>query len=173
MFGTIEKTKVESGSHTTPRSPEAKVIPEGKHTHEFCDLSEERMIFSMRQGYTIVLGQHLLLKFFGKMAALCTQDFTGPGGMQFKKGVWYSPYGKEFRETLRDEYRRGVTRLQLDKKMDFAEVREVYESPYYTIDQFCEAVATYIQGVSGKNLTSEEAEVRWIQTWEEQQRDER
>ena len=68
-----------------------------------CKTSESRLRRALRQYKVILLGETLLLKFEGRLAAIALRDEGS-----FKKGIWYCPGGKKQRQQWRDLYKTGT-----------------------------------------------------------------
>lgn len=161
------------GIATYERSiPLAKVREKGEHSFALCSDAEPRLEFSMKRDYTILVDERLLLKFYGRMAALCVEDFTAPDGSKFKKGYWYSPMG-EIRNTFKELYKSGETKLTGLLDENWAEVRIArahYDSvtdEHVSIETFIAHACEYIQNMSGRKLSENDAEIRWTNTYRE------
>lgn len=71
--------------------------------YHLCNKAESRMRRALKQRRVILVGETLLLKFEGRLAALAVRD----EGI-FKEGFWYCPYGKRIRALWRGLYQTGV-----------------------------------------------------------------
>jgi hypothetical protein len=154
--------------------PEARIIPPNKHELSLCGSSELLIEYAMVHGWTILVDGHLLMKFNGKITALCVKNYTAPDGTSFKEGVWYSPRKKERRSFYKNEYAKGATALPYSDTEDWAEVRPQRDK-YYSIrnggerskEELLADVRDYASRVTGKMLTPEKAKERTRKTYEE------
>lgn len=119
---------------------------------------------SLQNGFVIVVYEHLVLKFEGKMTALCLKDFKAPDGSKFKKGYFYSPNGTEIRSFFREEYIGGTTKIKKKVKGDWAEARQTSDSSRVKVDDMMLAAEEYAKSVSGKKLSPEDAAKRYANT---------
>lgn len=89
-----------------------------------CGTSEPRMEHSVQNNMTMLVDDRLLMKFEGKVTALCLQSFvTKDRKFTFVRGGWYSPATSEDRQYFKDAYQQGVTRIK-SKKIHWQFVRE-------------------------------------------------
>ncbi|XKT74338.1 MAG: hypothetical protein ACJKTH_03210 [Patescibacteria group bacterium UBA2163] len=163
-------------SFLRPQFPmtEARVIPESDHEYTLCSSAESRLFTSMREGFTIIVDDCLVLKFEGRMAALCTHDFVAADGSEFKAGYWYAPY-KQTRLDFKDAYESGVTRVNDMSYGEWVCIRECRDAYDVNDDEYkctpsaevVEQAAEYAETVSGERLSEEEAERRVHNTYNE------
>lgn len=152
-----------------------KVFEENEHTYELCSLSESRLFHAIKEGKVMVINNALLLKFHGRMSALCVQDFVAPDGSEFKAGRWYSPFGDDFRDNLKHLYKKGHVRRQLENFKDWADVRplmttDVWDNSMYrtiTPEDVLTMARDYIASFCGRKLNSKEASKRYDNTYNE------
>lgn len=78
-----------------------------------CGAAEPRLRIALRKGAAIVVNDHLVVKFYGKLSALCTKTFTTTNGVTFLAGNWYSPSDSESREGLRNAFDQGKSHVTL------------------------------------------------------------
>lgn len=119
---------------------------------------------ALQNGYVIVVYEHLVLKFEGKMTALCLKDFKGPDGSRFKKGYFYSPNGDGIRSFFKEEYQSGTTKIRKKVKGDWAEARLAEDRERVKVDELMSAAEAYARGVSGAKLSENDARVRYAGT---------
>jgi hypothetical protein len=148
---------------------EYKVLSPRENPHYWlCYAAEERLAHSIKKGRTIVVENNLLLKFEGRLAALCLEDFTTSDGSVFKKGFWYSLIGKKERNWFKEQYRKGITRIdQIEEEIDWVEVREFDELLYRYTDDFIEWCKQYADSISGEKLSRKERRQRYKDTYAE------
>ncbi len=99
------------------------IIPKSEHDFSLCDEAEERLYTSIENNATMLVNGHLVLKFVGRLAALCIKDFTGPNGEHFYEGVWYSPYDKKTRSLFKRDFKRGIRLTQGFETGQWAQIR--------------------------------------------------
>lgn len=84
-----------------------------------CDKAEPRLKQSIQEGAVMAIGDkdnpYLLVKFIGKLSALCLQDVIMQDGKVFVKGNWYSPTDNETRDSLKVAFDAGQGRVNLQK----------------------------------------------------------
>ncbi len=102
-----------------------KGIPEYAEKFEFkivkthngwylCSASEERLIEAIRFNSAMIINDFLVLKFVGKMTALCIKD-TKVGDQMFRKGYWYSPVDLDTRNSLTEDFDNGKRKVKYQK----------------------------------------------------------
>lgn len=108
-----------------------------------CATSEQKLEQALEKQAALVVNNFLVLKFIGKMTALCIKDMD-IGGAHFKKGMWYSPV--DFvRDSLRSNFEAGVRQVT-QPNGQWVEMRElngqsVDENRQYTDELDPEQVA--------------------------------
>jgi len=78
-----------------------------------CGMAEPRLKDAVKDGALMLVNDRLLLKFNGKLSALCLQSFTASGGTVFLEGNWYSPTDNTTRIQLRSQFDQGHSRVRL------------------------------------------------------------
>lgn len=84
---------------------------------QLCPDAENRLNTAIDDEAVMALGDkdnpYLLLKFYGKLSALCFEDFATADGKVFLRGNWYSPTDDDTKKELRNDFdkRRGVVTL--------------------------------------------------------------
>jgi len=85
---------------------EAEVVNGNPSDYYLCYSSEDRMVIALEQRQMILIDDFLLLKFYGKLAAVALESRN-----DFKKGFWYCPFGKTHRKEWLALYAQGVVSL--------------------------------------------------------------
>ena len=78
-----------------------------------CGMAEPRLKNAIRDGALMLVNGRLLLKFNGKLSALCLESFATSDGVVFLEGNWYSPTDNTTRVQLRSQFDQGHTRVRL------------------------------------------------------------
>lgn len=78
-----------------------------------CGMAEPRLKDAVKDGALMLVNDRLLLKFNGKLSALCLESFTTSGGTVFLEGNWYSPTDNTTRLQLRSQFDQGHARVRL------------------------------------------------------------
>jgi len=95
------------------KNQETKILP--KHLEWYlCDDAEARLFESMASNAVVLVNESLLVKFSGKLSALCTKTFTNNEGYTFLEGNWYSPIDIESRQVIKDAYTKGIAKIDVD-----------------------------------------------------------
>ena len=90
-----------------------------KKSHwELCDDAETRMTDAMYNQAVMVVNDTLLMKFKGKLSAICLKTFTTKRGFTFVEKNWYSPVDMRTREKIKDAYYSGQDLAEL---IDYSE----------------------------------------------------
>lgn len=125
------------------------------------------------------MNEHLVLKFEGRLAALCVKDFVAPDGSEFKKGMWYAPHGDAARNFYKDAYHKGLTKITRHEEDEWALVREIAPTSTPTYDEekgefvslspedLMEMSERYAKELKESVLSPEEAKERWERTYNE------
>jgi hypothetical protein len=83
-----------------------------------CDTSEPNLIQSVEDKTAMAIGTdspYFLLKFQGRLTALCLQNIITQEGRVFISGNWYSPTDNETINVLGDAFDAGTGRIDLQK----------------------------------------------------------
>ena len=92
---------------------------------QLCGSAEPRMRDSFKEKTLINVNGFLLVKFRGRMTALCIKN-TVVNGNTFTAGTWYSPVGDELRQKLRDDFDAGTTVVAYETG-EWTRMRESYD----------------------------------------------
>jgi hypothetical protein len=90
-----------------------QILPWGVYA-KLCSDAEDRLLRSIRENAVILVNDSLLLKFYGKMAALCLKSYTTANGQRFIAENWYSPVDEADRENLVSAFILGKGRVSCD-----------------------------------------------------------
>lgn len=97
-------------------------------TWSLCDLSEKKMHDAQVDNVCIALGKQqnpeLLIKPYGKPAALALDNFISPGGETIVRGNWYAPVGPRTLPDIEDAFIKNETTIS-EPKGAFALMRAV------------------------------------------------
>ena len=96
-----------------------------------CGAAEERLQRAMESGAVIVVNEFLLMKFIGKLSALCVKDMN-MGTTKFKKGFWYAPLDTELREQVRNDFDAGHKKVTY-KSGKWVQIRKIEGSNFGNI----------------------------------------
>lgn len=77
-----------------------------------CSDSEARLTNSLRHTTVAAVGSGLLVKFEGRLTALCYETFTTESST-FYRGNWYSPVSSHLREGLVEAHDAGIMRPEI------------------------------------------------------------
>lgn len=80
--------------------------------YTLCNASEPRMENAIKNGTTMLVNDGLLVKFDGRITALCIKTFTTKQGYTFMAGCWYTLQGGENRGRLLSMFRGGARRVE-------------------------------------------------------------
>lgn len=72
-----------------------------------CNEAESRMRISIKDKAVILLNKHLLVKFNGRLSALCIRSFSSVGRGIFYEGNWYSSTDNDSREIIKNAFDDG------------------------------------------------------------------
>lgn len=102
-MSTAARTENES-----PLSPECQ-------TWWLCGTAEPKLKKSIVDGAVILVNDTLLVKFVGKLTGLCIRTMTTDEGKIFLEENWYSPADKKSRETLKQAFDTGMSRVAINQ----------------------------------------------------------
>ncbi|PCI89765.1 hypothetical protein COB18_03115 [Candidatus Kaiserbacteria bacterium] len=126
ILGTLISLELTSDDlKALPKSVQRALVPEkltASEPHlepglrwELCATAEPRLSRALDDTAFLIVNDKLLVKFLGRMSALCLTDFRAKDGSFFKKGVWYAAEDLETREKLRDAFDNGQSKINFDK----------------------------------------------------------
>lgn len=134
--------------------PEANVLTSDyqiSFEHKYWDLcgsSEVRLQNALDDTAVLVIDDFLLLKFYGRLTALCLKDAITPSGQFFLKGCFYSPTDSKNREQLRqDFYQNSSTSVMLHNSSAWVVLRpvEADEKLNKNPQEFIQTVDEYVK----------------------------
>jgi len=79
-----------------------------------CSASEKRLRKAMTDDAVLLVNDYMLVKFVGKLTALCTHTHSARNGQVFIEGNWYSPEDDLLREQIRSAFDAGFSRLEIN-----------------------------------------------------------
>ncbi|QSH39703.1 hypothetical protein JXR01_01715 [Candidatus Kaiserbacteria bacterium] len=88
-------------------------LTKGSDWH-LCSDAEPRLNRALDDNAFLLVNEKLLVKFNGRMSALCLTDFKSKDGRTFKKGFWYAAEDKETREKLRQAFDGGDPEININ-----------------------------------------------------------
>ena len=80
-----------------------------------CSATEERLVASQHKGLTVLVNNRLLVKHYGKIAALSLESFTNNASSTFLEGSWYCPEIEMAENIRKNLYEHGLARMDIDK----------------------------------------------------------
>lgn len=100
-----------------------------------CDMSEHRLLSAILTDSAILLNDHFVMKFDGKKAALCIEEFIDENGDVFYPGVWYAITDKSSKNIIERAYLGGAMKCDVEG-VKFAVMRSVAkdDSGYSGVD---------------------------------------
>ncbi len=97
-----------------PTTTEVELKLRSEHgTWWLCGAAEPRLRDAIRDKAIMLVNDRLLVKFNGKLSAVCIESFTTPNGAVFLEGNWYSPTDNQTRDQLRSQFDQGHAQVQL------------------------------------------------------------
>lgn len=79
-----------------------------------CKESEKRLRKAMADDAVLLVNDCMLVKFVGKLTALCTHTYSARNGQVFIEGNWYSPVDDPLRDQIREAFDTGFSRLKIN-----------------------------------------------------------
>jgi len=163
------------------------IVPHEKTTHTatiilnpykyvLCSSSEPYIEAAMQDSYkaTIVLGDdQLLMKYYGRPAALCLKSFTTAEGISFIRGNWYTPIGVA-RKELKKAFDDGEQRISeiTGKWVLIRQLNENYFGGEERAQRFMTRAEKYSETMPAGKLSEADAQARRSRTYQEGMSDE-
>ncbi len=90
---------------------EIKIQPNERGWY-LCSESERRLRKAIKDSAILVVNEYMVVKFIGKLTALCINNYSSNNGQVFIEGNWYSPTDDELKEQIRNAFDAGNSRLE-------------------------------------------------------------
>ena len=116
-----------------------------------CDETESFLEESMRSNLVLLVNDKLLVKFAGKLTALCLKTFSTIDGFTFLKGNWYSLVDTTLRTITREAFDDGISKINL-KEGKWALMRPLAGCRYKNSAEFMEETEKYILSLPDKSF---------------------
>jgi len=135
--------------HVDEKGSNQKLWPKNKSWY-LCDAAEPRLVDAMFDGGVLLVNENLLVKFNGKLSAVCIRSFTTKDGFTFLRGNWYSPTDQVTIDFLEEVYKSGKVEINLEFDSEWALMRPVFRIAGNTQDDLVNEAAKISKKLAGK-----------------------
>ena len=168
-------------SHPRPQTETNATLQPSHETWYLCDTAERLLERSVEDDAVMALtseGQdpNFLLKFNGKLTALCLSDTVTADGKVFLRGNWYSPIDKRTRDTFKKDFDNGIGKRDMGNgKWAFMKAYDSDPSQIEGVLNGAQEVAHNIPYTRSNMLTTDEGQtlkrIDYRTGYEEQERE--